>query len=53
MQEGGHLHFQKSLLTAGDNGLNGALKVAVCQAGCWENMADDQMEEANTEMQQE
>lgn len=50
--ESGPFAFSKSLRTAEDNELDGALKVAVCQAGCWENMAGDQMEEANTEMQQ-
>lgn len=50
--ESGPFAFSKSLLTTEDNELDGALKVAVCQAGCWENMAGDQIEEANTETQQ-
>ena len=37
---------------AEDNRLDGALKVAVYQAGCRKNMADDQMEKANAEMQE-
>lgn len=32
--ESGQFAFSKSLLTTEDNELDGALKVAVCQAGC-------------------
>lgn len=33
--------YKKFANCAEDNGLDGALKVAICQAGCWENLAGE------------